>query len=111
MNSSFTLGAINQKKRQNKKKREIKINEKIIKNIKKIKQKSKIGFLNFSNFLLFNPVLQPSGVPGESQLVLTDGMGWDGMGWDGKDLFLFCLFLKNYLIYDANCFHAPSKPF
>ena len=32
-------------------------------------------------------VFQPSGVPGESQLVLTDGwdgwMGWDGMGWDG----------------------------
>ena len=34
-------------------------------------------------------------------------MGWDGMGWVGKDLFLFCSFLKNYLIYDANCFHAP----
>ena len=32
---SFTLGAIDQKKRQRKKKREIKINEKIIKNIKK----------------------------------------------------------------------------
>ena len=28
-------------------------------------------------------VFQPSGVPGESQLVLTDGM--DGMGWDGMD--------------------------
>ena len=45
---------------------------------------------NFSNFLLFNPVLQPSGVPGESQLVLTDG--WDGwMGWmDGLVRTCFC---------------------
>ena len=34
--------------------------------------------------------------------------GWmDGwMGWVGKDLFLFCIFLKNYLIYDADCFDA-----
>ena len=38
--------------------------------------------------------------------------GWDGMdgwmdGWVGKDLFLFCLLHKNYVVYDANCFHAP----
>ena len=35
----------------------------------------------FAAVPVFNPVLQPSGVPGESQLVLTDG--WDGMGWMG----------------------------
>ena len=38
------------------------------------------------------------------------GDGWmDGWmdGWVGKYLFLFCLFLGNYFIYDANCFHAP----
>ena len=43
--------------------------------------------------------------------------GWDGMGWDGwmdgmggvdKYLFFFCLVHKNYVIYDANCFHAPT---
>ena len=44
--------------------------------------------------------------------ILTDGwMGWMGwMGWDGwvgKYLFFFCLLHKNYLIYDADCFHAP----
>ena len=46
----------------------------------------------------------PPGYPSEARLVLTDG--WMD-GWVGKYLFLFCLFLENYLIYDANCFHAP----
>ena len=45
--------------------------------------------------------------------ILTDGMdgwmGWDG--WVGKDLFLFCLLHKNYVVYDAYCFHSPQKPF
>ena len=34
------------------------------------------------------------------------GDGWMD-GWVGKYLFLFCLLLENYLIYDANSFHAP----
>ena len=55
-------------------------------------------------------VCTPPGSPSEARLVLTDGWmgdGWVMDGWVGKYLFLFCLFLENYLIYDANCFHAP----
>ena len=40
-------------------------------------------------------VFQPSGVPGESQLVLTDGMdGWDGMDGLVRTCFCFTYFSK-----------------
>ena len=48
---SFTLGAINQKKRQRKKKREIKINEKIFKN--KIKARKQNRIFKFRKFSFF----------------------------------------------------------
>ena len=41
--------------------------------------------------------------------VWMDGWVMDGWmdGWVGNNLFFFCLFLENYSIYDADCFHAP----
>ena len=48
------------------------------------------------------------------QLVLTDGWmdGWmDGRAGKVKKNHVFSTFLKNYIIYDANCFYAPSKLF
>ena len=55
----------------------------------------------------------PPGSPERSEACIDGWMdgwmgdGWMGDGWVGKDLFLFSLFLENYLINDANCFEAP----
>ena len=61
----------------------------------------------FAAVPVFNPVLQPSGVPGESQLVLTDGGGW----WmDGQLKSKKILYFKNFSNTIRYFFLVVSRP-
>ena len=63
----------------------------------------------FISVNMIHLVFSPPGFPARSAACIDGWDGWmDGMDrWVGKDLFFFCLFLGNYLIYYANCFDAP----
>ena len=70
-----------------------------------------ISQIFFAAVPVFNPVLQPSGVPGESQLVLTDG--WDGWmdGWmDGLVRTQFCsAYISETTRYMTLIFFMPPR--
>ena len=58
------------------------------------------------------PVFQPSGVPGESQLVLTDGGGWMDDGWwmDGQRKSKKIMYFKNFSKTVRYFFLVVSRP-